>query len=194
VPRRREASHGELADADDIAVGMRLVRIRQGSILPGVDPDRPKLRESAGAGDVVVVDVRLERVGDQHAEARGRSEIRIDVPVGVDQKRDAGVGVRDEIARVPEAGVEELLDQQLARTLRASALYGRGGCRTAFDSCASTSSPGPGSPSCGAITGGMRSSTLLLFVSASSSESSGRGLSLSMTAGAASAVPSATTR
>jgi len=34
--------------------------------------DRTKLRERTRARDVVVVDVRLERVGDENAEASGR--------------------------------------------------------------------------------------------------------------------------
>src|SRR5204863_466991 len=105
------------------------------------------------------------------------------------QERDARVGIGDEVARVSKPRVEELLDQQLARTL-ASVRYGRGCWRTAFDSCWSTSSPGPRSSSCGAITGGIRSSTLLLFASACSSESSRRGLSLSMPSRAARPVPS----
>ena len=63
------------------------------------------------------MDVRLEGVGDEHAKARGGGEICLDLPIGIDEKRDAGIGIRDEIARVPQAGVKELLYQQLARTL-----------------------------------------------------------------------------
>ena len=73
----------------------------------------------------IVVDVRLERIGDENAEPRGRRQIGVEIPVGVNEKRDTRLGVGDEIARMPQARVEELLDQQLARTLRAS-FYGRG--------------------------------------------------------------------
>ena len=117
VPGRRDAPDHKVADIDDVPIRVRSMRIRERGIAAGVHRDRTKLREGARARDVVVVNVRLERVRDEHAEARGRPEIRVDVPVRVDEKGNAGVGVRDEIARVPEAGVEELLDQQLARTL-----------------------------------------------------------------------------
>ena len=63
------------------------------------------------------MDVRFERVGDQNAQARSRGEIRLDLPIRIDQERDACVRIRDEVARVPKARIEELLDQQLARTL-----------------------------------------------------------------------------
>ena len=71
------------------------------------------------------MDVRLERVGDEDAEPRSRGQIGLDLPIGVDQERDAIVGIGDEVARVSEARVEELLDQQLARTLARVTLRSR---------------------------------------------------------------------
>src|SRR5438874_1972972 len=189
VSRRRDAADDDLADFDLVSVWMRQVRIDKTGSVAGVDGDRTEQTEGARPGDVVVVDVRLEGVGDEDAESRGRGEVGLDLAIGIDQERDARVGIGDEVARVSKPRVEELLDQQLARTL-ASVRYGRGCWRTAFDSCWSTSSPGPRSSSCGAITGGIRSSTLLLFASACSSESSGLGLSLSMPSRAARPVPS----
>jgi len=117
VSRRRNTTDRELADVDDVAVRVRHMWIREFGVGAGMQRDRPKLRKRRRARDVVVVNVRLERIGDKHAEARSRAEIRVNVPVGVDEKRNAGLRVSDEVARVAQAGVEELLDQQLARTL-----------------------------------------------------------------------------
>src|SRR5437762_1829752 len=61
--------------------------------------------------------MRLERIGDEDAEARCRREVRIDLAVGVDEESDPGVRIGDQVARVSEPRVEELLDQQGARTL-----------------------------------------------------------------------------
>ena len=55
------------------------------------------------------MDVRLERVRDQDIHLRSGREIHIDGAVGIDEERDAGIGIRDEVARVAEARVEELL-------------------------------------------------------------------------------------
>jgi hypothetical protein len=105
MPRRGDAPDRELADVDDIAARMRCVRIGERGVAAGMDRDRSELRQGSRARNVVVVDVRLERVGDEDAQARGRAEVGVDVSVGIDKKGDAGVGIRDEIARVPEAGV-----------------------------------------------------------------------------------------
>ncbi|OLC09893.1 MAG: hypothetical protein AUH39_03530 [Chloroflexi bacterium 13_1_40CM_67_9] len=117
VPGRRHAPHGELADVDDVTVLVRRVRVSERRILARVDRDRPKVRKRARARDVVVVDMRFERVADEDTDAGSRGEIGVDVPVGIDEERDARVGIRDEVARVSDPGVKELFDQQLARTL-----------------------------------------------------------------------------
>ena len=72
VSGRRDAPDLELADVDHIAIRVRRMRIREGGIGAGMHRDRTKLRERTRARDVVVVDVRLERVGDENAEASGR--------------------------------------------------------------------------------------------------------------------------
>ena len=117
MSRRRDASDEKLAHFDRISVRVRCVRIHQCRARSSVDGDRAQVGEGARARDIVVVDVRLERVRDQDAETRGRGEVRFDLPVGIDQERHARVGVGDEVASVSKARVEELLDQQLARTL-----------------------------------------------------------------------------
>ena len=88
----------------DVGVGDARVRA-------GVDGDRTELRERARAREIVVVDVRLERMRHEDAEPRGDREVRVDVAVGIDEESDARVWVGAQVARVAEPGVEELLDQ-----------------------------------------------------------------------------------
>jgi len=57
-------------------------------------------------------------VGDQDAESGRGGKVRLDLPIGVDQESDAGVRVGDEVARVSEPRVEELLDQHVATLFR----------------------------------------------------------------------------
>ena len=125
VPRGRETADVQLADADLGLVGMRFVRVLHVRVLTRMDGDGPNLGERARAGYVVVVDVGLERIGDQHAEPRRGAKIRVDLPIGVDEEGDAGIGVGDKIARVSETGVEELLDQH-GRTIPAGSIKDRG--------------------------------------------------------------------
>jgi len=109
--------------------------------VPSVVPCMPGAELVEGGGDAwkakldvklgpialrFLTDVRREEVDEagrrivltaKAREARGRGEVRFDLPVGIDQERHARVGVGDEVASVSKARVEELLDQQLARTL-----------------------------------------------------------------------------
>ena len=52
------------------------------------------------AGDVVVVDVGLEDVGDSHTRRRGQVEYAVDVPLWVDHERD--LAVMGEVAAIPQ--------------------------------------------------------------------------------------------
>ena len=61
----------------------------------------------------------------ENAKASGRREIRVDPSVRVDDERDARVRVGHEVARVPEARVEELLDEHFARNLARARLRSR---------------------------------------------------------------------
>src|SRR2546426_1559346 len=107
----RDAADGELPDPDYVAVRVSGVRVGDLRGRAGMHRYGTKLGESARARNVVVVHVGLERVGDEHAQSRGRVQIGVDVTVGIDEKGDAGIRVRDEVARVTEAGIEELFDQ-----------------------------------------------------------------------------------
>ena len=83
----------------------------------GMHGDGPKLGEARRPRDVVVMDVSLERVGDQDPQARGGGEVRIDLAVGVDEEGQTGIRIRHQITRVAKTAVKELLDEQIAATL-----------------------------------------------------------------------------
>src|SRR5712691_10079508 len=119
MPRGREAADSELTDPDHVAVRVTFVRVGDLRRRAGMHRDGTKLSESARARNVVVVHVRLERVGDEHAQPRGGVQVGVDVTVRVDAKGDTGIRVRDEVARVTEAGIEELFDQHRRRIVPA---------------------------------------------------------------------------
>src|SRR2546430_12628673 len=119
MPGGRDAADNELTDLDHIAVRMSGVRVGDLRRCAGMHRDGTKLGESARARNVVVVNVGLERVCDQHAEPRGCGQIGVDVTVGVDKEGDAGIRVRDEVARVTEASIEDLFDQYRRRIVPA---------------------------------------------------------------------------
>src|SRR5438270_9799611 len=72
--------------------------------LQGVDVSAGKGRQLAGAGDEVVMDVRVERMGDAKAELLGVGQVGVYVAEGVDDRSHLRVRVRDQ-----EAGVAQLL-------------------------------------------------------------------------------------
>ena len=109
VPWRRDAAHAERADIEALSVAQHLMRVLDLRVGSREDGDRSQLGEHTRSRQVVVVNVRLERVRDEDVHRRCGREIRIDGTVGIDQERDAGIGIRDEVARVAESRVEELL-------------------------------------------------------------------------------------
>ena len=54
---------------------------------------------------------------DENIKLRRGCEIRVDTAVRIDEERDARIGVGDEIARMAEASIEELLQEHRARTI-----------------------------------------------------------------------------
>ncbi len=58
------------------------------------------LRKGQSAGDVVVVDVGLEDVGDEYTRRADELEHAVDVTLRVDHERD--LAVMDEVAAVPQ--------------------------------------------------------------------------------------------
>src|SRR5207245_11616067 len=78
-----------------------------------------ELGESPRARNVVGVHVRLERVGNENGQPRGGVQVGVDVTVRIDEKGDPGIRVRDEVARMTEAAIEELFDQHRRRIVPA---------------------------------------------------------------------------
>src|SRR5438876_9499674 len=115
----RDAADGELPDPDHVAVRVSGVRVSDLRRRAGMHRDGTELGESARARNVVVVDVRLKRVGNEHAQPRGGVQVGVDVTVRIDKKGDPGIRVRDEVARMTEAGIEELFDQHRRRIVPA---------------------------------------------------------------------------
>ena len=66
--------------------------------------------EIAAARDVVVVEVRLDDVGDADIEVAGRREINIDVPAWIDDRGDAGALIGDEGRQMTQPFDPELAD------------------------------------------------------------------------------------
>ena len=87
---------------DDVAVadGAALV----GDVVAGGDDvlGFGDAREFQAAGDVVVVDVGFQDVGDPHAALAGEVEDPVDVALGVDDHGDVPFG--DQVAAVAESG------------------------------------------------------------------------------------------
>ena len=67
-------------------------------------------RELAAAGDVVVVEVRLDHADDPQIVRPGGLEVDVDVPTWIDHRRHACVVVGDQGRQVAEAADRELLD------------------------------------------------------------------------------------
>ncbi len=95
-----------------LAVGERLERVL--GLGDRVDRHRhPVLeREAPVPGEVVGVGVRLEHPLDPHARRVRRLEVLLDPEGRVDDDRDPGVGVADEVRGAPEVVVHELPEEQ----------------------------------------------------------------------------------
>src|SRR5438270_13600016 len=114
MARRGHASHGQLADGDEVAIGMAGVRELERGHSRGMHGDGPKLGEARRPRDVVLMDVTLERVGDQDPEARGGGQVRSDLAVAVDEEGQTATRSRHQITRVATTPVTELPDEQIA--------------------------------------------------------------------------------
>ena len=84
-----------------------------------VDVDRRAGRrgEPAVAGDVVGVVVRLEDVLDRHAHVARQLQVLVDLELRVDDRREAGVLVADQVRGAAEVVVGELAEDQCDRRL-----------------------------------------------------------------------------
>ena len=91
-----------VADLDDLAVADR--GPFEGHVVVGVDEVRRAcaLGQRETAGDVVVVDVGLEHVGEPDPLRVEEVEDAVDVPLGVDDEGD--LAVMDEVGAVTQGG------------------------------------------------------------------------------------------
>jgi len=69
--------------------------------------------------DVVGVVVGLEHVLDPYLVKAAQPQVRVDVPLRIDDRGDASVLVADEIRPATEVLVDDLAEQHQARALRA---------------------------------------------------------------------------
>ena len=72
-------------------------------------------RQAPVAGEMVGVRVRLERAGQPHAVTLGCLEHRLDREERIDDDRDTGVLVADQVRGTAEIVVQELLEEHGAR-------------------------------------------------------------------------------
>ena len=99
VARRVDRAEDDLADLDLCPVVERLVREGRAGVAVDAERDAVLERETAVAGDVVGVRVRLEHADEADVAARRLLQQRLDRVRRVDDDRDAGVLVADEVAR-----------------------------------------------------------------------------------------------
>ena len=123
VARRVDRAEDDLADLDLRPVLERLVRERRLRVPVHADRDAVLEREPSVTGDVIGVRVRLEHADEPDVAAFGLRQHRVDVVRRVDDDRDAGVLVADEVRGAAQIVVEELLEQHGATVPPASAMY-----------------------------------------------------------------------
>ena len=104
-------------ELEDPAVGERLVLVLGLGQLVDVDPRPGRPRQAAVAGDVVGVVVGLEHVLDPHPVQACEVEVGLDVPLGVDDRGDAGSGVADQIGGAAEVLVDDLSEEHWRRSI-----------------------------------------------------------------------------
>ena len=103
MPGRRYRPHGHRRrHLDTVTIAKRLALEGDGVIGIDVVTGFTEPGEGIAAGQVVIVDMRLENVGDLHSVLLGRGEGPVDVALGVDHERHGPVV--DQVAAVPQGG------------------------------------------------------------------------------------------
>ena len=101
--RVQRTHHDARPDFDDVAVANAAIGIRD-MRLRGLDDHRARaFVERETPGDEIVVNVRIERMGDRRARRFGSIEIRPDVTLGIDDRSTAPLHVDDHIGAVADA-------------------------------------------------------------------------------------------
>ena len=108
---RVNGAQDDLADLDLGSVFERLVRERRLGLAVDANRDPVLERETTVARDVIGVRVRLDNRHDPNLAAFRLRQHRLDVVLRIDDHRDAGVLVADEVRGTAQVVVEELLEQ-----------------------------------------------------------------------------------
>jgi len=111
VARRVQRADEDVAELDLRAVGERLVRERRTRGLVHAHREAVLESKAAVSGDVIGVGVRLEHADEPDAMPDALIQIRFDRVGRIDDDRDAGMLVADEIGRTAEVVGDELLEQ-----------------------------------------------------------------------------------
>ena len=114
----------QVAHAKPPAVGERLVRVLGPGELVDVDRRSGGPGQAAVSGDVVRVVVGLEHVLDPNPVEAAQPQVRVDVPLGIDDRGDARALVADQIGAASEVLVDDLAKQHQTRTLVACDVAG----------------------------------------------------------------------
>ena len=123
MARRVDRPQDDLADLDLRAVVERLVRESGARILVNANPRVVLEREPSVTGDVIGVRVGLEDADEPNTVMLRRREHRLDVVGRIDDDRDTGVLVTDEVGGAAQVVVQELLEKHGATVPPASAMY-----------------------------------------------------------------------
>jgi len=115
VPRRVDRAEDDLADPDLRPVLERLVRERRAGRRVDVDRDAVLEREASVPRDVVCVRVRLDDAGEPDAAELRLLQDWFDRVRRVDDDRNAGVLIADEVTGAAEVIVQELLEQEICQ-------------------------------------------------------------------------------
>ena len=90
VTRRVDGAQAQVADVQ-LRTGLQIVDV--GAQLRG---------QLAATGDVIVVEVRVQRVRELDSEVRSQLHVALDIAQRIDDKSHAAIGVGDEKARVAQ--------------------------------------------------------------------------------------------
>ena len=115
MPRRVDRAEDDLADPDFRPVLERLVRERGGGRRVDVDRDAVLEREASVPRDVVCVRVRLDDADEPDVAPLRLREDCLDCVGRVDDDRNAGVLIADEVTGAAQVIVQELLEEEICQ-------------------------------------------------------------------------------
>ena len=128
---RVQRADAHAAELELPAVLERLVVVLGRGLAVHMDRGAGGGRQAAVAGDVIGVVVGLEDVLDLHAHVARQLEVLVDLKARVDDRRDAGVLVADEVGGAAEVVVGELAEDHELQASRVGPPGAPGGRRVA---------------------------------------------------------------